>query len=237
LPLIIGISAAAVVIGAAITAAVLIFLSNKPAPVPTPTFAVYSATTAAPTEQAATEATGATVDTDSTQPFTFDVNDVQYPDLGDYIHIDDGFLTVDESLFGQELDDAAQRFMPATLFWSGNHPVFSDDAYRILCLPVESPVNYGGYNGGVYLETVDLIFRDNKLVVIQYEKHSAYNNEVVAQAKQRYGAPASEEAERAVWELDGGVSYETCMVHYDNRELDLTDFFTQRYYSPDESPR
>lgn len=240
LPLIIGISAAAVVIGAAITAAVLIFLSNKPAPVPTPTFAVYSATTAAPTEQAATEATGETGETgdpDSTQPFTFDVNDVQYPDLGDYIHIDDGFLTVDESLFGQELDDAAQRFMPATLFWSGNHPVFSDDAYRILCLPVESPVNYGGYNGGVYLETVDLIFRDNKLVVIQYEKHSAYNNEVVAQAKQRYGAPASEEAERAVWELDGGVSYETCMVHYDNRELDLTDFFTQRYYSPDESPR
>ena len=65
----------------------------------------------------------------------------------------------------------------------------------------------------------------------------AFNPDVIEQARQRYGQPVAEENEKVVWELDGGITYAACMQHIESDTLDLTDFFNQRYYSPDESPR
>ena len=231
LPLIIGIAAAAVVvIGAAVTAFLIYSNSKKPEPKPY----VTPVETTAATQP---DKTAPVPDPDSTEPFSIDLTAMTFPELAPYISIDDGFLTVDESLFGRDLDDAAQLFLPGSLFWSGGHPLFPDDTYRILCLPVDSPANYAGYNYGYYIETVDLIFRDEKLVAVQYDKNTAYNTDVIARANARYGVPSSEKEDYSLWMLDSGASYEACMSHYEGDMIDLTEMFTQRYYSPDESPR
>ena len=60
---------------------------------------------------------------------------------------------------------------------------------------------------------------------------------MIARANARYGVPSSEKEDYALWTLDSGVSYEACMSHYEGDMIDLTEMFTQRYYSPDESPR
>ncbi len=231
LPLIIGIAAAsAVVIGAAVTAFLIYMNSTKKTPVPY--VQAFTETTAA-----GTQSSSETQSPDGTEPFSVDLSEIEYPDMGSYISIDGGFLTVDTSLFGMELTDVAHCFMPGSLYWSANYPDFPDDTYKILCIPIDSPVNYEGHNNGTYIESVDLIFRDNKLVVIQYDKSTAFNPDVIEQARQRYGQPVTEENEKVVWELDGGITYAACMQHIESDTLDLTDFFNQRYYSPDESPR
>lgn len=164
----------------------------------------------------------------TTAQFSVSPDEIKYPDLGSYFSTDGGFLTMDFSLFGMELEDAARLFNSGDLFWSGNHPDFKDN-YKALSIPVESPSNYGAYNNGSYIESIDMVFSDNKLVTVRYDKNGDYNTEVIETARSRYGSPSKESNEDVVWKLDGKVTYEACVRHYEGGEQDLKDFFSQQY--------
>lgn len=221
LPLIIG-AAAGVVAAAGVAAAVILLLNGNKPSVVRPTEPSYAATTAAAPTEEATAATKATM-------LEIDINDIKYPDLGSYFHIDNEFFTMDESLFGMETDAVARLFATGDLYWGAEHPDFG--GCSILCIPVESPSNES-----IYVQSIDLIFKNNRLAAVQYETRSDFNTAVTGYANQRFGAPVSEADRDIRWTTDGGATFRLCMTHYDDERFGMADVFAQRYYAPGEAP-
>ena len=221
LPLILGIAGGAVVAAGVAVAVILLNSGSKPAVVrPTEP----SAATVAATQ--ATQATEATKETF----MEIDPSELKYPDLGNYFHLDNDFLTMDESLFGMETDAVARLFASGDLFWAAPHPDFGS-GYSILSIPVDSPVNVSQY-----VQTIDLIFKNNRLVATQYETRGDFNNEMVTVATARFGNPVSQADKDVRYITDGGATYRLCMTHYDDERFDVKDVFAQRYYASGETP-
>ncbi|MER2080036.1 MAG: serine/threonine-protein kinase [Ruminococcus sp.] len=216
LPLILVISA--VVVAAGIAAAVLLLPK-------TPSNEVNSSLTS---PQTAAEETGET----QTEPFSVNPAEIQYPDLGNYFHIENDFFTMDEGLFGRELEDVAGLFSSGNLFWGAEMPDFGS-GYKVLCIPVDSPSNYGSN----FVHSIDMIYKDNKLVAAQYEIRTDFKQEVVLAARERFGEPFSEAEQDIFWNAgENGAVFRVCMTHYDDDRFDVRDLFCQRYYAADEAP-
>ena len=185
--------------------------------------------TAAETAAETTAETSAETVAETAEPSTAKADDIDYPDLGTYLAVDEtGFLTVDYSLFDRSFDEIKQLIPKGDVYVPKSHPVFGE-GYFMLCLPIRNPF---GESDDSYINSIDLVFKDGKLSIIQYEANTDYNNDIVDAATGKFGAPVKESKNTALWNVAAfGGTYQTCMTYYESDESVSSGRFTQRYYA------
>ena len=149
---------------------------------------------------------------------------VKIPDASELFYFKDGLLMADLSMMGENMETVKSKIGRGTLFTSKSHPLFGDE-YEILLVPFDSPKNNEDN-----IESVDFYFKDDKLVIIQWETESEFDESFVSKATKEYGQPVYIDTENYQWMVgQSGFTFEEYMIKYENNQRN----YAQRYISPD----
>ena len=149
---------------------------------------------------------------------------VKIPDASELFYFKDGLLMADLSMMGENMETVKSKIGRGTLFTSKSHPLFGDE-YEILLVPFDSPKNNEDN-----IESVDFYFKDDKLVIIQWETESEFDESFVSKATKEYGQPVYIDTEDYQWMVgQSGFTFEEYMIKYENNQRN----YAQRYISPD----
>lgn len=149
---------------------------------------------------------------------------IVYPDLKNYFEFNDGMLYMMYSLFGKSIDETAALF-PGTLYVSKDH----QNEYNILHIPLDAPTNDENH-----IESIDLFFKNNKLVSVEFEAMTPFDNNIAKTAREFFGKPIHEEAEDILWSIEGrDISFTVYMKEYTLSDGTTEKFFTQKYFTSD----
>ena len=152
---------------------------------------------------------------------------IEFPDLKNNFEIEDGLLQMLYSLFGKGIEETADLF-EGTLYWSKEHPIYGDE-YIMLNIPIKTP----RYSAD-YIDSIDLFYKDNKLVGVEYSYPGEFDNEIAKTARAVFGEPANEEKEDILWKIgDRDIYFTLCMTEYPRSDGTKYKCFTQKYFTGD----
>ena len=184
----------------------------------TPESSVESSKTEASQESSKTEVSGINLD------------GIKFPDIKGYFQLDENMLIVNDMVFGISYNDAVSLFKSGNLFYAKDHPLYGNE-YTILYIPVET-----NRNTSEYVDSIDLFFKDDKLVSIEYESPTGFDNTVANLARSKFGTPTHDETDDILWMFnDKDLSYALFIRKYpdDVESSNEQVYFTQKYFTSD----